>query len=553
MNKYFYSLLILLLISTSSTAQRVIQWQRSYGGTLEETCSDLKPTSDGGCILVGTSYSYDGDVTGNHGNGDGWIVKIDQYGNIEWERTLGGSNYDFILSVDLTSDGGYILSAGTTSNDGDVSAYQGLFSSDLWVVKLDSSGNIEWDKCYGGTGDEYPRTVERSSDGGYILSATTRSSDGDVSGYHPGSEPWNPSADIWLIKIDSIGTLLWQRCLGGSDNENVSAVKQISDNGLVIGGETWGSYDGDLIGNTDTASSGGGSVWIVKLDSARNILWQKTYGGSELELGSDLLICSDESYTFITTSFSEDGDVTNSPGGPSFWLVNIDSSGTIQWEKSYGGDSCLITGAELTRTIDGGYAFTGQLAGSDSDFPTYHYDPLNSISGDIVVIETDSIGNTIYQHCYGGFSSEGGAAIAFASDLSLFAGGGSSSNDGDVSGHHGPIHTSDIWLLKFDSQLTLKTSTSAKPINIFKVYPNPVSSFVKISFYLPHEELVSVKVYDISGKEIKTLLYDRSLSGYQELHWSCNDDNQQEVLNGIYIVRIVAGNYTDNFKVTIIR
>jgi len=148
-----------------------IQWQKSLGGTEDEQAQSIQQTSDGGYIASGYSGSNDGDVSGNHANADCWITKLNSNGTIQWQKSLGGSIYEVGSSIRQTTDGGYIVSGYTNSNDGDVSGFHGPGAGllDFWVIKLDATGNIQWQKCLGGTEDDFAQSIHQTADGGYIV------------------------------------------------------------------------------------------------------------------------------------------------------------------------------------------------------------------------------------------------------------------------------------------------------------------------------------------------------------------------------------------------
>jgi hypothetical protein len=151
--------------------------------------------------MVGQSYSNDGDVSGNHGgNGDAWIVKLNSIGEIQWQKCLGGSNLDIAGAIQPTSDDGYVMAGYTHSNDGDVSGNHGG-NDDAWVVKLNSTGEIQWQKCLGGSGDDQAFDIQPTADGGYIMVGQSSSNDGDVSGNHGGN------GDAWIVKLNSTGEI----------------------------------------------------------------------------------------------------------------------------------------------------------------------------------------------------------------------------------------------------------------------------------------------------------------------------------------------------------
>src|ERR1044071_7125627 len=179
---------VCLLACSFIYAQPTIQWQKCLGGTAEDYSRSCQQTTDGGYISAGYTRSNNGDVTGFHGVNDCWIVKLDGGGILQWEKALGGTGRDEAYSIEQTSDGGYILAGLTESNDGDVTGNHGLL--DCWVVKLDGSGNIQWQKCYGGTDYESAQYIQQTSDGGYVFAGYTQSNNGDVTGLHGGDDYW---------------------------------------------------------------------------------------------------------------------------------------------------------------------------------------------------------------------------------------------------------------------------------------------------------------------------------------------------------------------------
>jgi PKD repeat protein len=228
---------------------REIEWQRCLGGSGDDSAYSIQQTGDDGFIIAGDTYSNDGNVSGNHGGADAWVVKLDRNGTLEWQQCLGGSNYDCARSIRETDDGGYIIAGETHSNDGNVSGNHG--SADAWVVKLNSGGALQWQKCLGGTSGDTVYSIEPAEGGGYLIAGETHSDDGDVSGKHG---KW----DGWVVKLDSGGTPEWQRCLGGSEGDSLRSIVKISDGSFITAGVTY-SNDGDVSGN-----HGSGDYWVVK-------------------------------------------------------------------------------------------------------------------------------------------------------------------------------------------------------------------------------------------------------------------------------------------------
>jgi len=334
-------------------------WEQNLGGSGNELAYSIQQTTDGGYIVAGESD----DATGNHGNTDYWIVKLDSSGNIIWQKSLGGSGGETAYSIQQTNDGGYIVAGTSTSTDGDVTGNHG--NGDYWIVKLDSSGNIIWQKSLGGSGNDYAQSIQQTSDGGYIVAGTSTSNDGDVTGHHgaAGVPGVNGVSDYWIVKLDSSGNIIWQKSLGGSDDDIVTSIQQTTDGGYIVAGYSW-STDGDVTGN-----HGNGDYWIVKLDSSGNIIWQKSLGGSGNDYASSIQQTTDGGYIVAGTSWSNDGDVTGHHGAAGvtdYWIVKLDSSGNIIWQKSLGGSN--TDGAHsIQQTTDGGYVVAGDSFSNDGD------------------------------------------------------------------------------------------------------------------------------------------------------------------------------------------
>lgn len=321
-----------------------ILWSKTYGGSLDEIDSQMKQTYDGGYILLGYTDSNDGDVTGNHGQYDYWVVKIDSLGNIEWSKCLGGSYVDFGYGIDIAKDSGYICNGYTGSNDGDVSGNHGQY--DYWVVKLDRTGNIKWQKTLGGSDNDLGLCISSTVDGGAIVGGFTYSNDGDVQCLRHGS------SDSWVVKLDSTGQIEWENCYGGSQDENVVSIIPTNDNGYIFTGITY-SNDGDVSGN-----HGNGDFWVVKLDHFGNLIWQKCFGGSALDGPNFIKQSMDGNYFIGGDALSNDGDVH---GNHSFntsyddmWLIKIDTQGNLLWQQCFGGhmnenlqDMVELTGGNL--------------------------------------------------------------------------------------------------------------------------------------------------------------------------------------------------------------
>ena len=200
-----------------------IEWQKSLGGSNQDYAYSIDQTFDGGFIAAGWSNSNNGDVTGNHGLLDYWITRLDPSGNLIWQKSLGGSNDDQASFIEQTTDGGFIVTGSTASNNGDVTDKNG--GSDFWIVKTDANGNIQWQQTYGGDHAEEAYSIAPTSDGGYIAGGISYSQSDDVSKHYG----YYDISDAWLIKLDVNGSLTWEKTLGGSGVDAINAVSQSSD------------------------------------------------------------------------------------------------------------------------------------------------------------------------------------------------------------------------------------------------------------------------------------------------------------------------------------
>jgi hypothetical protein len=252
------------LVTKTSAAGNLI-WSKSFGGSGNDVCNQVINTKDGGLLLVGSTNSINGDVLKNQGKTDVWMIKLSAIGDVQWQKTFGGRFEDEGKSLVQTVDGGYVVVGNTFSNNGDITLNKGV--SDVWVFKVDSIGNLLWQKSFGGSNIDEGNSIATLKDGSLIIGARKFSSNVDVTNKKFGQ-------DAWVIKLNSNGILQWQKTFGGNANEFVSAIEPSNDGNLFFVGATT-SNDIDVSGNR-----GGQDLWMVKIDSTANILWQKCFGGN---------------------------------------------------------------------------------------------------------------------------------------------------------------------------------------------------------------------------------------------------------------------------------
>jgi hypothetical protein len=466
-----------LCLCVHAIAQPVIEWQRCLGGSEGETLYASQQTLDGGYIVVGFTTSFDGDVTGNHGAIDYWVVKMASDGGIDWKRAYGGSNTDWPHSISVTSDGGYIIAGHTDSNNGNVSGNHG--NQDAWIVKLNSNGSIQWQKCLGGTGWDEAWDIKQTQDGGYIMVGRTASSDGDVAGTNGGT------LDYWVVKLSTNGSVLWSRTFGGSNEDTAKKVVETADGGFLIVGEAYSS-DGDMVGQ-----HGNGDYGIINIDGDGNLLWTKMFGGSSLDVATGVVTTPDGGCLVIGNVTSTDGDIVDPKGGYDIWLVKLDVNGETVFKKSLGG-SGEDRALGMTKAHDEGFLIAGFTASTDGD--------VNENDGiiDLWILKIQGAGEIIWETTLGGDLGEQGYALVPSSDGGYFAAGATWSPDsGDVSGQHA-AGKPDGWVVKLSPNAVPTHTPSTAPLAI---NPNPAHS--TISIQIPDNEPVEqFTCFDALGRPV---------------------------------------------------
>lgn len=410
---------------TLAQAPVSVQWQKCYGSSSGDEFRSVEPTRDGGYILAGSTSGRDGMVPGMHQRKDVYVVKVDTAGVRQWHKAYGGSMDESATTILPTSDGGYIVAASTNSNDGDISFSQ--LRTDVWILKLNSKGDIEWQKNYGGKGDDEVSTIIATRDGGYLFGGKTNSKDGDVTA--------NRGADDgWLVKINARGSVEWQKTYAGRIlNDGVNAVRQTPDGGYIV------AAFASSMGNDVQEFKGVQDFWIFKTDSRGEIQWQKAYGGRQRDIPYDIQLTGDGGYVVAGSSQSVDFDVPDKRGRfDDYWLVKISGSGELQWQKTFGGSRNEIA-YSVIQTRDGGYLVAGAASSADGD--------VTGLKGgdDIWLIKTDASGNLSWQKTLGGSYDDKGFSLKPTPDNRFVIAGHTASNNGDIISKIGNY---DGWLVK---------------------------------------------------------------------------------------------------------
>ncbi len=487
---FLFNIVFFLIFPNCLLAQMpTMGWEKCYGGTDEEYTYCIIQLPDHSFIVCGSARSEDGDI-GFHQGGttDLWIYHIDSVGSILWSKVLGGIGIDVAHSIIQTFDHGFLVAGTTDSNDRDVSGLHGggPFGgfTDLWVVKTDSIGNLLWQRCIGGTYDDYANSVEQMSDSGFVVIGNAGSFDGDVINARGGG-------DIFVARLDKTGNLIWTKTIGGTSFEEGTFCKELTNGDILIGGHSK-STDFDIHGNH------GGDVdgWHGKRDGTTgNLVWSKCYGGSGGEDFFQVLFAPDGGYYLCGETTSIDGDVSGVHGLNDFWLVKIDSIGNIEWQNCYGGssyDRCIS--AMLAN--DGGIVMVGMTTSFDGQVSNHK--PVTDGYSDYWVIKADSSGLYQWGSCLGGSADELAFSICSGLGNSYMIAGNTKSNDFDVSMNH-TTYSNDAWIVN------LEEPSSDIPIikpTISEFSGCIIENKLSVIFTAQFAEQVAISMYGIQGSEV---------------------------------------------------
>ncbi len=418
-------------ISTNTTPT-TLEWQNTFGGTNLDEANSICTTTDGGYIIAGTTHSLDGDISTPIGDADCWVVKLNAFGKLEWEKNFGDVLHDEAKSIHQATDGGYIL-GGIKS--------ESLLDSDPWIVKLDTNAGIIWEHNGGASYLDGLSEVVPTTDGGYF-----------ATGWSNHFDPLELESEdnFYIYKLNSSGTMLWSRSIGGTDDERATAVAELNNGALIVTGWTT-SNDGSVTGNHGLTD-----VWLVRMTGTGGILWKKCFGGSDFDYAYDILATPDADYILVGETKSSDGDISINLGGSDIWVVKLNSIGEIEWEKTYGG-----SGDETAKSVEfapagNGYIVSGNTNSTNGDVTG------NKGGNDFWTIKIDFEGNLIWEKTLGGSAGEGANAACMDNDGSFTLAGLSSSIDGDVTGHKGD---GDFWIAKMNYPSSMSAHVDSTFLN----------------------------------------------------------------------------------------
>ena len=502
---------LLVVCSLQSFAQvPQLSWERSIGGSQLDTAQKIISTADGGTIICGSSNSSDIDVSSNQGLTDVWIVKLNAAGEIQWQKNYGGSDFENATDIKPTLDGGYIVSGYTNSTNGDIIDPKG--GCDGWILKLDSEGEMIWHKNYGGSGPEQFWSIVPTVDGGYTAAGYSRSIDGEVA-LNQGHE------DVWIVKVDGDGIIEWEKTFGGTMVDYGYAIDQTADGGYIVACES-NSQNGNI-----TAPLGSWDFWILKLNALGTLTWQKSFGGASADSPSDLRKTSDGGFIIVGESKNFNNGVPGNHTSSDMWALKINASGILQWQKAYGG-SKFETAKQVELTSDGGFFIFGTTASFDGPVvgANVYSDGINH--NDPWLIKVNALGDIQWQKIIGGMGCDVANSFCLRPNGDILTASLINYISGDVTTHNGG---GDVWLANITTQALAINQARAQA---FAVYPNPSDG--KVRFSLPDSAIIEkVTLTDISGRRI------------QLTNLTAAEFDVAQVASGIYTIEITTneGNF----------
>jgi hypothetical protein len=468
-----------------------ITWQSCFGGSEEDVAYDIIEVP-GGYFITGYTFSIDGDISFNNGLLDGWLIKIDTIGNILWEKTYGGSSGDGFRRIFPDNSGNYILVGGSGSSDGDISNNPYPGSESFWIVKIDVEGNIIWDKIVGGSYGDKIWNASPTLDGGVVAIGETYSDDGHVSVYYG----YN---DTWFVKLSADGEVEWDYTIGTGWFDIGQAIIQTSDGGYLAGSNS--IILQNAVGNITCIPPSYGYVTgvLTKFDADMNVQWQHCYGGNIHDAISGILEL-DDGYVFVGGTAST--DMPGHKGDYDVWVVRIDFDGNIIWQKVYGG-SIFEAGHTIFTTDDSGFIVAGNTYSNNGDVSGNH--SISEFYPDIWMFKINSVGELQWQQCFGGGGreeiykgvvrkSDNNFVIAATTNL------GPSYDVGCAP--YGGVWDKDFWVFEILKDDTVNIVTSQVEAEKVRVYPNPAKDYVQFEVPGLKFEVGKLRLFDVFGRQV---------------------------------------------------
>jgi hypothetical protein len=518
----FLNCIVVFLASVSNSQST---FQKTFGGTENDYAYAVEQTSDNGFILAGYTESF------GEGSRDIYLVRTDSQGDMLWSKTIGESAMDYAWTVAQTDDGGFIVGVHTNSF--------GAGGHDINLIRTDAQGDIIWSKVYGGTSADGAYSLQTTFDGGFVVAAHTSSFG---AGQH----------DIYLLRIDSDGEVLWTKTYGNSGGDFLRAIDFTPDLGFI------------MVAETNSFGAGGTDIFVVRTDAQGDTLWTRTYGGAGDDFGYSIRMTNDQAYIIAGRTRSFGQFELNA------LLMKIDDHGEVLWAKTYGGEDEDFANS-VEPTADGGYI----IAGGTRSFATGGICDL--LCNDVYLIKTDENGDTLWTKAFGSLNEELGWTVRETSDggyavVGISTGFGAGGEDfyfiktnadgntgcnekntqtivgtpnlevnwtativgsGNTTGSAAPISGNPA-----TSENTLCQTTSVeelKTLNSFQLHPNPATGFFQIEYALDKTQVISIQLLSLDGKVI---FQTKPVVQTQGIYHENIDGHQMGLSSGVYFLKL---------------
>ena len=417
--------------STPQAPDIVVDFITTLGGSKNESAQAVVNTTDGGYAVLGHAQSMDGDVTNKSNESyDYWVLKFDTTNQLQWQKTYGGSDDDRGTDLIQTSDGGYAVIGKSKSNDLDVSENAGF--DDFWVSKLDSSGSISWEYTFGFAGSDTPYSIIQTKDNGYLLSGVLDVSASNGQGDRNSIGSRHAGGDYWVIKLNASGVKQWSNYYGGSFTDTAYDAIQTEDDGYII----IGSSDSDDVDISNPRGSY--DFWVIKISDTGTLVWEKSFGGSEIDEAHAISKTADGNYLIVGDTRSSDLDISQNNGAADLWVMKITPDGTLLWEKTLGGSSFDV-GRSISKTQDNGFLISGSSRSTNGNLTS------NKGQNDAWVVKINSSGNLEWQKAIGGSEVDFFYDVVELNDQTILVVGDSNSSNEDIFENKG---FTDLLILK---------------------------------------------------------------------------------------------------------
>lgn len=438
---YLFSVSFLLVIlscnnddsSSTPPSEGEVNLVKTYGGTKNDSGQSVVATLDGGYAVLGFTQSNDEDISDKLNESfDYWVLKFNAENELQWQKTYGGSADERGSDIIQTQDGGYAILGFSFSDDGDVTDNAGL--QDYWLAKLDTSGNISWQKSFGYQGADSGISVIQTHDQGYLITGVLDVTASGGEGNTSRNSNRHAGGDYWALKLNASGNIEWSKYFGGNFTDTPQSVIQTEDNGFIIVGSS-DSIDTDISNNI-----GAYDFWVVRISATGNLVWEKSYGGDQIDEARAIVKSNDGNYIIAGDTRSSNNDISNNIGAADLWLIKISPGGNLLWEKTIGGTNFDVARA-MVKTQDNSFLLTGSSRSDDFDVKE------NKGQNDAWALKVDDEGNLKWETTIGGSNIDFGYDIAELNDTTIVLVGDSTSSDGDLIENKG---FTDLLIVRID-------------------------------------------------------------------------------------------------------